>query len=256
MGASRTVGRLGQAIWRTAFRIVGALSTLALLVIVAFFWWLGPTTDDPATVEELTAAFADVTSGVLPARLSGAARLVLVGRRGPGADTAAHSVMRVFERMTGIPSEVADGEAWSEFRIDFVPRARFTELAALGGGTATQLARLSFEARCYELSGRGTEQIVIPDSLSDSQAAQCVAHELMHAFGFGGHPKVQSVLNQRGAWLTLTRNDLVLLRTLYDERLQPGMSADEVMRLVPIIIAELLRLLEGAADPVEALARR
>jgi hypothetical protein len=81
----------------------------------------------------------------------------------------------------------------------------------------------------------------------------CIHHELMHVFGFQGHPGTEfdSAL---GRSRTITRNDLVLLRTLYDPRLRSnGAQFRESAR---VLIEEHAAVARTARDAGAALSRR
>ncbi len=69
----------------------------------------------------------------------------------------------------------------------------------------------------------------------------CAYHELLHAFGLSNH-------DQRNPWTTLNQNrmvgyltvyDRVLLTMLYDPRIQPGMTREQVQGALPAVIADL-----------------
>ena len=73
---------------------------------------------------------------------------------------------------------------------------------------------------------------------------------MMHVFGFQSHPKgiASALLAER----RMTRNDMVLLRTLYDPRLRRG-SREEMLDRAREIIAEHARTAQRARDPLAAL---
>jgi hypothetical protein len=69
----------------------------------------------------------------------------------------------------------------------------------------------------------------------------CAYHEMLHAFGLSNH-------DQRNPWTTLNQNRIVgylsvydraMLTLLYDPRIKPGMSRNEVTRLLPKLIGGL-----------------
>jgi Protein of unknown function (DUF2927) len=69
----------------------------------------------------------------------------------------------------------------------------------------------------------------------------CVHEELAQALGLpNDDDRVRpSIFNDNEEFALLTRHDEYLLRMLYDARLKPGMTADEVRPLLPAIIAGL-----------------
>lgn len=78
----------------------------------------------------------------------------------------------------------------------------------------------------------------------------CVRNHLTRSFGLSHHqdllpdslfwPPEQTYTNLPPAFTTLTWSDAVILRTLYDERIRPGMHRDVAMPIVRLIIGELL----------------
>ena len=53
---------------------------------------------------------------------------------------------------------------------------------------------------------------------------------------------------ENGQWPKPTWHDVIMLRTLYDPRIKPGMHEDQAMPLVRVIIAELLEELNAVAE--------
>lgn len=69
----------------------------------------------------------------------------------------------------------------------------------------------------------------------------CVVHELMHAFGFHNHSGIiSSALSPVHGQEEMTPWDEIALRTLYDERLRPGMLREEAMPVVQGVIREMM----------------
>jgi hypothetical protein len=69
----------------------------------------------------------------------------------------------------------------------------------------------------------------------------CLTHELLHALGWRGHThRVRSAISYAHGETEMTRWDRLMMRTLYDTRLQPGMPKEEAMPLVRAILAELV----------------
>jgi hypothetical protein len=71
----------------------------------------------------------------------------------------------------------------------------------------------------------------------------CAYHELLHAFGLSNH-------DQRNPWTTLNQHRMVgyltvydraLLTMLYDPRIKPGMTRQQVQEALPGVIADLKR---------------
>lgn len=70
---------------------------------------------------------------------------------------------------------------------------------------------------------------------------RCIMHEMMHGFGFYGHPHTTySILSYGNIRLhDMTEADELLLRTLYDERMKPGLQRWPALHQAHEIMAEL-----------------
>ena len=69
----------------------------------------------------------------------------------------------------------------------------------------------------------------------------CLVHEFLHAFGWRGHThRVRSAISYMHGESELTRWDEYLMKTLYDPRLESGISRADAMPKVRVIIHELL----------------
>jgi hypothetical protein len=81
---------------------------------------------------------------------------------------------------------------------------------------------------------------VIADQ-GDDVFLDCAYHELLHAFGLSNHDQSNpwTTLNQTRRVGYLTVYDRILLTLLYEPRIEPGMTAAEVGRILPELIREL-----------------
>ena len=123
-------------------------------------------------------------------------------------------------------------------------RAR-TKVGPIGWIVASRLASLQrSKGRFGPTSARGPTAYCIGPLGTPTRSG---------TFGFQAHPVgISSVLL---AERRLTRNDLVLLSTLYDPRLARG-PRDEVMDRARTIVAEHVRGVQRSRDPVAALSQR
>ena len=75
----------------------------------------------------------------------------------------------------------------------------------------------------------------------DGMRQSCLIEEIAQSLGLPNDSEVApSIFNDDQRFTHLTEHDKILLRTLYDSRLQPGMKERQVMPLVEDIISELL----------------
>lgn len=69
----------------------------------------------------------------------------------------------------------------------------------------------------------------------------CLTHELLHALGWRGHThRIRSAISYAHGETEMTKWDRLMMRTLYDKRLQPGISKKEAMPLVRAILTGLV----------------
>ena len=84
------------------------------------------------------------------------------------------------------------------------------------------------------------------------RVTRCINHEVLHGFGFRGHPHASfSVLSYKyAAQAQLTDTDRLMLETLYDPRLKPGTKVSAASPVACGILAEKVR---ASAEETAAL---
>ncbi len=102
-------------------------------------------------------------------------------------------------------------------------------------------------AACYAHSRSGRDnrlemaEVFVARIDENKWRTECLVHELLHAFGWRGHThRVRSAISYMHGETELTRWDHYLMQTLYDRRLETGISREDAMPKVRIIIHELL----------------
>ena len=83
--------------------------------------------------------------------------------------------------------------------------------------------------------------VMMGTELGPLMRRSCLHEELVQAMGLGNdHSEVRpSIFNDDEEFALMTEHDEYLLRTLYDPRLEPGMTADEAIPIVREIVADL-----------------
>lgn len=168
------------------------------------------------------------------------------------ADAAAR-----FTTLTGLDATIApQGAETFNVVVELVPDREYGLIAARVGANEQSAEYLAQHTLCYTVTQiqnvrarRAT--VVIPDDSPAYEIEACIWHEFMHVFGFQSHPKgiASALLAER----RMTRNDMVLLRTLYDPRLRRG-RRDEMLERARAIIEEHARTAARSRDPLAALA--
>lgn len=83
--------------------------------------------------------------------------------------------------------------------------------------------------------------ILIKSEHSEAQRMACVQEEMAQALGLTNDSRAArpSIFNDDEEFAHLTRHDALLLKILYDSRLEAGMSPAEVRPLLPAIISDI-----------------
>ena len=117
---------------------------------------------------------------------------------------------------------------------------------AFGADTARAFVKKTDPQCMTSVKSRGDGAIVRAVSFiivdkGDRVFLDCAYHEMLHAFGLSNH-------DQDNPWTSLNQNRIVgylsvydraLLTLLYDPKINPGMSRNEVSRLLPKLIQQL-----------------
>ncbi|MFB3135645.1 MAG: DUF2927 domain-containing protein [Rhodospirillales bacterium] len=108
-----------------------------------------------------------------------------------------------------------------------------------------------------DLPGRNSTFIYFLDAFSEAEKRNCLVKMMARAFGlFADSDVVQpSIFSPDGAELDyLPINDKIILRTLYDPRIERGMKREDAMEIARQIIPELVKAVRERG--VEALYQR
>jgi hypothetical protein len=117
---------------------------------------------------------------------------------------------------------------------------------AFGADTARAFVKKTDPQCMTSVKSRGDGAIVRAVSFvivdkGDRVFFDCAYHEMLHAFGLSNHDQDNpwTSLNQTRIVGYLSVYDRALLTLLYDPRIAPGMSPNEVSRLLPKLIGDL-----------------
>jgi hypothetical protein len=115
----------------------------------------------------------------------------------------------------------------------------------------TFFERLSREALCFGAFtyGHGGQNeisaavVLIPDNLAPREIPICIVQEIAQTMGVPNDDNTvrPSVFNDPGGATTLAEIDRIMLRLLYDERLEPGMAWEEAEPIARQILMDLRR---------------
>ncbi len=191
----------------------------------------------------------------------------MFGGRGPAHDRAVESEndLRLAKWETSVAISIMEGATTEN--VSFVQNTldRFAELTNLeivmaAPGDASAQLKIYFSGEkdfminnnqkvaCFALSRSGRDSRLETAEVHVSQVedgvwrTDCLVHELLHAFGWRGHThRVRSAISYMHGETELTSWDVYLMRTLYDPRLEAGISKEDAMPKARVILHELLK---------------
>lgn len=108
-----------------------------------------------------------------------------------------------------------------------------------------EISDLDTGSTCRVIVQRGRAEIHIWSELRPDHIRQCIAQEMTQAIGPGGDldgpfgSRQDTVFASYGGALELTKSDRQVLRILFDPRLRSGMRRDDVLEILPQIVAEM-----------------
>jgi hypothetical protein len=159
-----------------------------------------------------------------------------------------------FELLTGVSFSLVENEDLANLRIYFSARAWFNSQAARAFDDAQRVL-------CFTntRTQNGTIQaafVVIPEDLQPRASRSCLAHEMMHAIGFGGHPPqtFDSALRNGVAADRLTTTDRIIIRARYDDRLRDAANGTQAMGIATQVLGDLLARVHEAGNAMDVLA--
>lgn len=163
---------------------------------------------------------------------------------------AAH--FRAIQALTGITVTPASKPERATLRMGFYPRADFVKMP--GRKDDPEFQRWVNTSACITLAVADAKEagriaagaIAIGIDIPESQRDHCILEEIVQVLGLPNdacHYR-PSLFCEDDRVFALTRADQILLRTLYDRRLTPGMARDEARPIFREIIGELMASLE------------
>ncbi len=160
------------------------------------------------------------------------------------ARTIAQDKLREMAAMVGVEVQMVDSVESANLRFVFLQE--YQVVGNLGAsGCVTELKSPTYRRTNVTVNVRLNQ-------------TSCMIHELMHVFGFGGHPhQLETVLSysyRRGATPVLSDGDRLILKALYRSGVTPGMFPLPALMRVRQFLAEDLALVPPGADTT-ALAR-
>ena len=179
-------------------------------------------------------------------------RAILIGEAADTYRNEVRALFAAFSELTGVSFALTADESQANMRIFFSAREFYRTAVAEAFAQPANILCFT-QTRSAGTGAIAAVTTVIPEDLNPRAARSCLAHELMHAIGFQGHPQRtfdSALLNGAVAADRLTMNDRILIRALYDPRLRPNLSAQASMAIATGVIDALLAEVLEAEAPM------
>ncbi|MCG8325098.1 MAG: DUF2927 domain-containing protein [Thiotrichales bacterium] len=175
-------------------------------------------------------------------------KIRLFGDQAPVYSLHTRTVAEKLSILTGIPMEVVDAADKINFEIHFVPWDDIPELARPYSPNPEWLDIIIEDSSCLFIYKHDAKYeikyayVYVSTDEAGEDIRSCILEEMTQALGFPNDSDLikPSVFNQWDHLHALTVTDEILVRTLYDPRLTPGMPRDTALRQARIIMNELL----------------
>ena len=147
--------------------------------------------------------------------------------------------------LTGFSIALAGPGEAANITVAFVPRTQMAKIQ-IGGVAQNLIERLAAPGGCYFISWQkpvGTligAAIVVNTDRDSARINHCLLEELTQTLGLPNDTDLlrPSIFSDHDYLLELSRPDVILVRTLYDPRLKPGMAKAEALAVAAAIIRE------------------
>ncbi len=154
-------------------------------------------------------------------------------------------------KLTGVITEdVKKVGKPANFFIKIVPRLAMHAPFLVEEADPKLLLKMAQSGGCYFLTAAKEGEIlwatiVVNSELSQDRMDSCILEEMTQALGLPNDSDLvqPSIFNQRSVLQTLTRTDLILIATLYDENLKAGTPVDEAWPVIGGVIRHLNEVL-------------
>jgi hypothetical protein len=172
----------------------------------------------------------------------GPMRVVLRGTGGEPYIPDVQRYLATIAQIAGFEAQLSSEHEANVF-IHFARLDSFYEVGALYGEKGESWRAALSGADCITGSFQGGQYVLIPSDRRKQYTASCILHELFHAVGFSGHsalvPGSIANVDDHQVPTALSIGDKVLLRALYDARIEDGMEKARAMPLAEAVIREL-----------------
>ncbi len=241
---------------------------LYALVVLGLFWACPPVHADETpkalpprpSVEKLVRFFDTVVfeaeidknlEQTVVAKWQGPIRIAVQGQASAVHREFLANHVGFLREMTGLTIDIlAPGASGQNMTIVFVPRAGMAKVH-IPNVKQSLIDRLAAPGGCFFLSFKKPESrivaavIVVNTQRKERDINHCLLEEITQSLGLPNDTDMvrPSLFSDHDQLLAPSWADLILIKTLYDPRMIPGMSRAEALKLARVIIEELDRTL-------------
>jgi len=158
--------------------------------------------------------------------------------------------IQILSSLTGMPMRLMPRDIGSggDIVITIVPRTLMSALSFPGVPERT-MAQLTGPSRCFFIIWPGSEwtvrkaRIVINSILDEDHITHCLLEELTQSLGLpNDSERLQpSVFNEAFMLRELSHLDRILVRTVYDPRIRPGMTLDAFRDAADAVVGSYMK---------------
>lgn len=175
-------------------------------------------------------------------RWAGPVEARLIGKRAEIFREQVEVLFRQLSKLTGLPFRLVGPEVPINMAIQFMPAAEIRQ--RIGQAGVNCAATLHGAKKTSIIAGA----IVYISTDNTFRTRHCIVEEITQSLGLTNDvtSSVDSIFDDSSTRTSLSVADQILVRTLYDRRLKPGMMTAETTPIAERVIGEMLdRLRQG-----------
>jgi len=154
---------------------------------------------------------------------------------------------KLLSKLTGLKAVQTRTAKRANFHLIFVRRSEMAYVK-IGGVSASLIRKLATNAMCYFITAKKppskiVKAFVVADvDLPDDKLHHCLLEEITQTLGLPNDTTIASpsLFDEQTMTPTPTTTDQVVIRTLYDKRMKPGLKRAEALEVAREIITEMV----------------
>lgn len=199
------------------------------------------------------AEFDAAQASKVVAKWDGPVHIEVQGKYKPSHVEYIQKHVNALAKLTGLLFSVTEGpDKAANMSIIFMPRRQMATFS-IPNVDAGLVQRLGAQGGCYFISARAPGEewrisravIVVNNERQEDGINHCLLEEITQSLGLPNDSDTlrPSLFSDRDQLIALSRHDEILVRTLYDYRLKPGLPREQALDVARDVIRELHRFL-------------